>query len=133
MPDPYREPIEEETPSLPPPDKKVEKPVLAEIPEIKKLQEKPLSAPPPEVVTPAPAPTAPSPAAPPPPPADELKVLDQDRQLKILVDLAFQQGLDKAVEAARATENPYLIDKFHDTLVDELRQKLIEKGKLKEL
>ena len=65
--------------------------------------------------------------------SDDPKILEKDRQLKMLVDIAFSKGLDKAVEAARATNNAYLIDEFHDMLVDKLRQELIEKGKLKEL
>jgi len=30
-------------------------------------------------------------------------------------------------------DNPYLIDEFHDTLIDEMRQQLIDKGKLEEI
>lgn len=129
VPDPYREPIQEPSGAEP----KIEKPNFPEITvkqEIKK--EIPKVGPSQEVPIPVP------PAAPPmPPPAaapkeDGLKNLTEDRQMKMLVDLAFQQGIDKAVQAAKATGDAYLIDKFHDTLVDELRQQLIEKGKLKE-
>lgn len=141
MPDPYREPADETSP--PSQGAKIEAPVLPgekeQIAAPEKIEGRPLEmpapgpsqetaasvAPPPPSAppaTPSPAPTA----APPP-------ELDKDRQLKILVDMAFQQGIDKAVEAARASENPYLIDEFHDTLVDELRQQLVEKGKLKEV
>ena len=130
MPDPYREPIKDG----PAPEAKTEKTVSPEgAGEVKKT-EQPAVAPPQKTAAPAPAPPslAQSGAAP-PSASDDLKSLDKDRQLKILVDLAFQQGINKAVEAAKATESPYLIDEFHDTLVDQLRQQLIEKGKLKEL
>lgn len=129
MPDPYREPIQDS-----PSEQKIEAPLAPEKKEqVEKVAEGPAQAPAQEIVKPTPV--APPPTPPPvaPPVKEELKALDEDRQLKILVDLAFEQGLDKAVEAARATENSYLIDKFHDTLVDELYQKLMEKGKLKEL
>jgi len=66
-------------------------------------------------------------------PASQVSQTENDRQLKMLVDLAFSRGINKAVEAVNATGDAYLIDKFHDTLVDELRQQLVEKGKLKEV
>ncbi len=148
MPDPYREITEEDStqeakpsapaPNLVVPQAKVEKPLVPEtaafVPE--KTPETPVPVPPQKVAKPVvPPPAAPTP--PPLPPAaapiQDLKNLDKDRQLKILVDLAFEQGIDKAVKAAEATENAYLIDEFHDTLVDKLREKLVERGKLKEV
>ena len=65
--------------------------------------------------------------------AKELKALDQPGQLKSLSDLAFQEGLDYAIEVAKALDSAYLLDELHDSLVDELYQKLIEQGKLKKL
>ena len=128
--DPYKEPVEE-TPA----PASQEKPVAPEKLEAK-VTEKPVAP----AGKPMPAPASPPPAAPPAtpipqaaPPPSAPSDLEKDRQLKMLVDLAFSQGLEKAIEAAQATQDPYLIDKFHDTLVDELQQKLIEKGKLKEV
>ncbi len=131
MSDPYREPIKDG----PAPEAKTEKTVSPEgAGEVKKAEQPAVSlsqeAVGPSVVLPSSPPQSSVVA---PAPAEELKSLDRDRQLKILVDLAFQQGINKAVEADKATESPYLIDEFHDTLVDQLRQQLIEKGKLKEL
>lgn len=141
MPDPYREPADETSP--PSQGAKIEAPVLPgekeQIAAPEKIEGRPMeipapgpsqataapmapSPPPAPLVTPSPAPTA-------APPQDS----DKDRQLKMLVDLAFAQGIDKAVEVAKASGNPYLIDEFHDTLVDELRQQLVDKGKLKEV
>ncbi len=65
--------------------------------------------------------------------AKELKGLDQPGQIKALSDLAFQKGLDYAIEVAKALDNAYLLDELHDSLVDELYQKLVEEGKLKKL
>jgi hypothetical protein len=134
VPDPYREPTEEPA-ALPP---KIEKPTAFEAKEaIEKFKEMPAAAPSQEASKPAAPQTAPPVApAPPksaPPKKEDLKDLDEDRQIKMLVDLAFQQGIDKAVQAARATGQAYLIDKLHDTLIDELHQQLVEKGKLKEV
>jgi hypothetical protein len=132
MPDPYREPAEE--PAASPP--KTEKPAAFEAKEaLEKIRETPTVAPLEEQPNP-PASQAPVPLTSQPPAAapkkEDLKDLNEDRQMKILVDLAFAQGIDKAVAAARATGDAYLIDKFHDTLIDELHQQLIDKGKLKE-
>ncbi|RJQ14047.1 hypothetical protein C4553_01830 [Candidatus Parcubacteria bacterium] len=55
-----------------------------------------------------------------------------EAQLEELVEMAFKEGLAKAVEKARKINDPFLLDKFHDTLTNELRDALIEqqhKGK----
>lgn len=65
--------------------------------------------------------------------AKQLKDLDRQNQIKALTDLAFEKGLDFAVEVAKALDSAYVLDELHDTLVDELYQKLIEQGKLKKL
>lgn len=48
-------------------------------------------------------------------------------QLDELIALAFKEGLAKAIERARSLNDPFLLDKFHDTLANELRSALIEK------
>jgi len=65
--------------------------------------------------------------------AKRLKDLDRQDQIKALSDLAFEKGLDFAVETAKALDSAYVLDELHDTLVDELYQKLIEQRKLKKL
>jgi len=62
-----------------------------------------------------------------------LKKLDRENQVKKLCELAFEQGLNFAIEAAKNLDNAYVLDELHDTLVDELREKLIENGELKQL
>lgn len=54
-------------------------------------------------------------------------------KLQHLVDLAFEQGLLAAIDQARKTDNPYLIDAFHDMLTDKLYQELVAQNKLEEL
>ncbi len=54
-------------------------------------------------------------------------------KLQHLVDLAFEQGLLTAIEQARKTNDPYLLDAFHDTLTDKLYQELVARHKLEEL
>ena len=48
-------------------------------------------------------------------------------QIEVLVELAFKEGLSKAIEEAKKLDDPFLLDKFHDTLANELYQELIEK------
>ncbi len=65
--------------------------------------------------------------------ADKFKGLEKNQQLKNLVDLAFQKGIDYAAEVAREMDSAYLMDEFHDTLVDQLHKELVERGKLEEI
>lgn len=131
MPDLYREPIED-TPESVKEIKQMtaakERPVAPEKPSSGVSEQAPVKS----FAPISPAPTAAAPSAP-SAPASGGSDIDKERQLKILVDLAFSQGIDKAVEAAKATGDAYLIDKLHDTLADELREQLVEKGKLKEV
>ncbi len=65
--------------------------------------------------------------------AKRVKDLPQERQIQALVDLAFKKGLRHSIDTARALKNPYILDAFHDTLVDHLYKELVERGKLKEI
>lgn len=85
-------------------------------------------------------PVMPAPAAPPVIPAGEakikakeLKLLGEEEQIKHLSDLAFHKGIGHAVEVAQNLDNPYLLDKFHDTVVDRLYQELVKRGMLKKI
>ena len=63
----------------------------------------------------------------------QVQTQPKERQIKLLTDLAFEKGVAHAVEVVKKMDNPYLLDEFHDALVDELYKKLIETGKLKAL
>jgi len=90
----------------------------------------------------APSPGAPPPPPPPPAPQPAASVkpgvvplpsyLSEELQAKVkeLVEMAFAKSLNEAIETAKATQNPALIDAFHDMIVDELYQHLVESGKL---
>ena len=77
--------------------------------------------------------TAPAPL----PPADDdhqrLLMLAKKEQLDELTRIAFDEGIAKAVAIAKKLENPYLLDEFHDSLMDELHQHLVSEGKLEEI
>lgn len=57
--------------------------------------------------------------------SDELHAKVQE-----LVELAFAKSLSQAIDLAKATQNAALIDAFHDVMVDELYDHLVETGKL---
>lgn len=63
----------------------------------------------------------------------EIKNLDQEHQVQTLCELSFQKGLAYAISVARGLDNPHVLDAFHDTLTDELRQRLIQEDKVEEL
>jgi hypothetical protein len=65
--------------------------------------------------------------------AKELKGEKKERQIQLLTDLAFEKGVIHATEVAKKLEDPYILDEFHDTLVDELYNYLVEQGKLKQI
>lgn len=48
--------------------------------------------------------------------------------VKNLVSYAFAESIDKATKKAVSTKSPAIIDAFHDVLVDELYDYMIQKG-----
>ncbi len=154
MPDPYRESTEEKpetaSASAPAAGSSVEQEILALEKElaVKKAalqKEAPPSleqiiaqeAPKPAASAQSASPVAPAPAAAAVAPvqadAKRLKKLEKNQQLKSLVDLAFVKGVAHAVEVVKGLDNPYLMDEFHDVLIDELHKELVQKGKLEEV
>lgn len=65
--------------------------------------------------------------------AKELKGEKKERQIQLLTDLAFEKGVSHATEVAKKLDDPFILDEFHDTLVDELHNYLVEQGKLKQV
>ncbi|GEM_PF-2913216 len=53
-----------------------------------------------------------------------IKNLPQEDQVKMLSEMVMTDGLEKAIAVIKRLQNPYLYDLLHDTLVDELYQKL---------
>ena len=80
-----------------------------------------------------PPPSAPAAAPAPKTEVDKFKGLEKNQQLKNLVDLAFQKGISYAADVARNLDSAYLMDEFHDTLIDQLHKELVARGKLEEI
>jgi hypothetical protein len=57
--------------------------------------------------------------------------LDKPKQVKMLVFLSFKKGINYAANLAAQLKDPYLLDEFHDTLVDHLYDLLVKKRKIK--
>jgi len=63
----------------------------------------------------------------------QLKTFDEQHQLQVLTDLAFNKNLGYAISVARGLDNPHILDAFHDALIDQLREQLIKQEKLERL
>ena len=100
-----------------PHDKEILKEVLGE-----KIQESSSLA--------VPLPTAPAPSVAEPPSylSDQLKTKVQE-----LVSIAFQKDIQTAIKEVKRLNNPAIEDAFHDVLVDELYQELINRGIIKKV
>ncbi len=51
---------------------------------------------------------------------------EHKQQVDALVEIALTKGVLEAVNVARHLENPHLLDDFHDALVDEYYEKLVQ-------
>ena len=63
----------------------------------------------------------------------EIQRMEPNQQIGALVSLAFEKDLKTAIQVAKDTDNPAILDEFHDTLIDHYYQDLIKKGVLKEM
>ena len=63
----------------------------------------------------------------------EIQRMEPNQQIGALVSLAFEKDLKTAIQVAKDTDNPAILDEFHDTLVDHYYRTLLNKGILKEI
>ena len=61
--------------------------------------------------------------------AKELKHLEQEKQVEILVNLVFEKSISHAVEVAKNLENPFILKEIHDHLILHFDE-LVKSGKL---
>ena len=59
---------------------------------------------------------------------DHLK--QHEPEIEVLIQIAFEKGIAAAIAAAKAKNDPHLLDDFHDALIDRFYQKLVEAGKI---
>lgn len=86
-------------------------------------------------VSPTPVIQPPPAAALPPPATEPPSYLSPELKNKVqeLVNTAFTKNLSTATKEAYMINNPALLDAFHDVLVDQLYDTLVERGKLEKV
>jgi hypothetical protein len=77
--------------------------------------------------------SAPAAAAPVQTQAQQNQAIDSQNQVQTLCELAFQKGLEAAIKAAQDLNNPFILDEFHDALVDKFYKQLVEQKKIEEV
>ena len=63
----------------------------------------------------------------------KIKDEPKERQIQLLINMAFEKGVVEAIEVAKSLDSLYLIDELHDILVDELYNKLVTEKKIEKL
>lgn len=58
---------------------------------------------------------------------------ETQKKLQHLVGVAFERGIMEAIREARKANDPYMLDAFHDAIVDKLYEELVRRHKLDEL
>lgn len=56
---------------------------------------------------------------------------EEEKEIKQAIEIAFAKGIEKGVDYVRTSDSPHLVDAFHDRLVDQLYDRLLQSGKLK--
>jgi len=59
-----------------------------------------------------------------------LKKASSEKQIDILLGVAFSDSIANAVSLAQKLESPYALDALHDVLVDKFYEELIRRGKI---
>jgi hypothetical protein len=59
-----------------------------------------------------------------------LKKTPREKQLQILLGVAFKDSIPEAVVLAEKLDSPYLLDAMHDALVDKFYEELVRRGKI---
>lgn len=52
-------------------------------------------------------------------------------EVEALIQIAFERGIMAAIGAAKAKNDPHLLDDFHDALIDRFYEELVKAGKIK--
>lgn len=58
----------------------------------------------------------------------EIEKLSYPEKIGALVSLSFEKGIEEATSIAISLEDPSLVDEFHDTLVDQYKERLLKEG-----
>ncbi|OHA47621.1 MAG: hypothetical protein A2806_03310 [Candidatus Terrybacteria bacterium RIFCSPHIGHO2_01_FULL_48_17] len=64
------------------------------------------------------------------PDARDIAAMPDARKVVALAQIALTEGIEPAIRLARSIDSAYVLDAFHDVLVDKLFNELIKRGKL---
>ncbi len=48
---------------------------------------------------------------------------DNKKKIEELLLIALNEGIEKAIKKAKQTNSPYVLDEFHDRLVEEIKKR----------
>ena len=49
-----------------------------------------------------------------------------EEKINSLIEIAFKEGIEKAVKEVQKLNDPYILDEFHDRLIKELKERKTE-------
>ncbi len=58
----------------------------------------------------------------------EIEKMSYPEKIGALISLSFEKGIEEATSIAISLNDPSLVDEFHDTLVDQYKERLIKEG-----
>ena len=58
----------------------------------------------------------------------EIEKMSYPEKIGTLISLSFEKGIEEATSIAVSLGNPSLVDEFHDTLIDQYKDRLIKEG-----
>jgi hypothetical protein len=47
----------------------------------------------------------------------------KEKQIEELISIAFKEGVEKALKIVKEIQDPYLLDEFHDRLIEEIKKR----------
>ncbi|GMX58437.1 MAG: hypothetical protein MCSN_0910 [Candidatus Microsyncoccus archaeolyticus] len=47
----------------------------------------------------------------------------EEKQIQEIIEIAFKEGIEKALKIVKDLNDPYLLDEFHDRLLEEINKR----------
>jgi len=48
---------------------------------------------------------------------------EKKKEIEELLSIAFKEGIEKALDVVKKIQDPYLLDEFHDRLIEEIKKR----------
>jgi hypothetical protein len=49
--------------------------------------------------------------------------MEKEKEIEELISIAFKEGVEKALDIVKKAQDPYLLDEFHDRLIEEIKKR----------